>query len=156
MATEKQVCHLRATFRDAGGHASLATQHNNSSRGRPEPHHEQDVLGTSRRWWLGISTTPKQSTRHYIRPCRSELVSHIRNQGELSRPLNRSLQFALMWRACTRQPPRLYLAPFGNTPDQHANVLVIDKENPVDTKSTNTLPAKHAAFRPFGIGLSRS
>ena len=24
MATEKQVCHLRATFRDTGGHASLA------------------------------------------------------------------------------------------------------------------------------------
>ena len=28
MATEKQVCHLRATFRATGGHASLATQHN--------------------------------------------------------------------------------------------------------------------------------
>ncbi len=28
MVAEKQVCHLRATFRDTGGHASLAAQHN--------------------------------------------------------------------------------------------------------------------------------
>ena len=28
MVAEKQVCHLRATFRGTGGHASLAAQHN--------------------------------------------------------------------------------------------------------------------------------
>src|SRR5688572_3967054 len=54
------------------------------------------------------------------------LVRDVRDQRELTRPLDRDLQLALMQGAGARNPARLNLAPLRQKRRQQAHVLVVD------------------------------
>src|SRR5690606_38927580 len=72
-------------------------------------------------------------------------VGHVRQQGDLPRPLDGRLQGALMLGARTRDAPRLNLAALGNERRQGLHVLVVDVVDLLDAEAADAAAAEESA-----------